>query len=587
MTNTDDLDLPEGWQWTPLSAITIPVANIRPEDEPAREWVYADISSVSNESYRITDPKRFSGATAPSRARRPVQPFDTLFSNVRTYLRNIAMVEDTDGVDVCSTGFTVLRPNDAVDPRYLFRFTLTDAFIDRVTPEQTGTHYPATSDRVVLSQPIPLPPLAEQQRIVEKVEILLGRVQATRERLTRATLILKRFRQAVLTAAFNGQLTANWREANAPNDSGAALAAQITADRTKRFEELEAMSATDRPVALAEFDNLEPLLRDDIALPDLPAAWLWVDLRFLMSPEESFCYGVVQPGVDDGAGPRLIRVCDIEGGTVRAGSCRGITPQVHGQYSRSVLRGGEVLVSVVGTIGRSAVAPPATQGFNIARAVAKMPIRDFNERYVNYWLGSSLAQEWMIGDAREVARKTLNLEQLRTLPCPLPSLTEQGAIVRRVDALFYLADAIDHRIAAATAKTNKLTQAVLAKAFRGDLVPREADLARNLGREFESAEQLLKRIEGTAVSKTMPTKSKGRSKMGRSTRKATTAVKPLLDILQANGKPMSAEDLLTAAGYSDETIEDFYRALRDEVKNGVILDPRQHGNQIMLAAEDS
>jgi len=100
----------------------------------------------------------------------------------------------------------------------------------------------------------------------------------------------------------------------------------------------------------------------------------------------------------------------------------------------------------------------------------------------------------MKSDSREVARPTLNLEQLQTLPVPLAPLAEQHEIVRRVEALFPLADAIEKRLAAATARADKLTQAILARAFRGELVPTEAELARREGRDYEPASVLLERM---------------------------------------------------------------------------------------------
>ena len=88
----------------------------------------------------------------------------------------------------------------------------------------------------------------------------------------------------------------------------------------------------------------------------------------------------------------------------------------------------------------------------------------------------------------------IKLESLNPYPVPLPPLAEQHEIVRRVDALFKLADAIERRVAAATTRADKLIQAILAKAFRGQLVPTEADLARAENRDYETAAQLLERL---------------------------------------------------------------------------------------------
>jgi type I restriction enzyme, S subunit len=118
--------------------------------------------------------------------------------------------------------------------------------------------------------------------------------------------------------------------------------------------------------------------------------------------------------------------------------------------------------------------------------VVKLPVRDFQARYVLLWLTTNRAAAWMKGDSREVARPTLNLEQLQTLPVPIPPLLEQEEIVRRVDSLFILADQIEARYAKAKAQVDKLTQSILAKAFRGELVPQDPN--------DEPAEVLLERI---------------------------------------------------------------------------------------------
>jgi len=99
----------------------------------------------------------------------------------------------------------------------------------------------------------------------------------------------------------------------------------------------------------------------------------------------------------------------------------------------------------------------------------------------------------------EVAVTTAGLYSLSTgkvkeFPVPLPPIEEQQEIVRRVQALFKLADAIEKRVAAAKLRADKLTQSILARAFRGELVPTEAELARREGRSYEPASVLLERI---------------------------------------------------------------------------------------------
>src|SRR5207249_8155990 len=115
------------------------------------------------------EPKNYSGADAPSRARQLVQAHDILFSTVRTYLRNIALVPEGYDGQIASTGFAVLRA-DEIQYKYLFYYCLTERFLTPLNELRRGTSYPAVRDGDVREQPIPLAPLPEQHRIVAEIE---------------------------------------------------------------------------------------------------------------------------------------------------------------------------------------------------------------------------------------------------------------------------------------------------------------------------------------------------------------------------------------------------------------------------------
>jgi type I restriction enzyme S subunit len=316
-----------------------------------------------------------------------------------------------------------------------------------------GTGIPHVDPEVFWNLEVPLAPLAEQRRIVAKLEQVLGKVEASQRRLAKIPVLLKRFRQSVLAAACSGRLTADWREEN-PKENAVGYIETVRSKRPAKYQDSS--------------------VRDDLDLPEIPGSWAWTNLRFLLSPAEAFCYGVVQPGENDPKGALLVRAGDLKNGRVETHALRRIPKSIHEAYRRSKLNGGEILVTVVGAgIGETALAQQECAGFNIARAVAKLPVREFDARYVRHWLTTSRAVTWMKGDSREVARPTLNLEQLQTLPVPIPPLPEQQEIVRRVEALFALADRIEARYAKAQAQVDRLTPSLLARAFAGKLVPQD------------------------------------------------------------------------------------------------------------------
>lgn len=136
-----------------------------PSRSPEVEFEYIDLGAVDNGSKAVVGRTTVTGAEAPSRARQLVAAGDVLVSTVRPNLNAVAVVPpDLDGA-TASTGFTVLRPGDDLDGRYLFHWVRSPAFIGDMVRKATGASYPAVSDRIVKESAIPAPPLHEQRRI--------------------------------------------------------------------------------------------------------------------------------------------------------------------------------------------------------------------------------------------------------------------------------------------------------------------------------------------------------------------------------------------------------------------------------------
>lgn len=132
---------------------------------------YIDISSVSQVTKQIVAPNIISANDAPSRAQQLIQEGDVLISNVRPNLNAIARATEEHEGHIASTGFTILRTTPDLDGSFLFHYTQSSNFIEAVLKTATGASYPATSSNKIRSIPIPLPPLDEQRRIADILDV--------------------------------------------------------------------------------------------------------------------------------------------------------------------------------------------------------------------------------------------------------------------------------------------------------------------------------------------------------------------------------------------------------------------------------
>jgi type I restriction enzyme, S subunit len=463
--------VPEGWASFRLGDVIWP-STTRAEAPHSPDMSYLGLEHVQSDTNRILS---FGTASDVKSTANIFREGDVLYGKLRPYLNKV-IVAPFSGC--CSTEFLVFPKRDHIESRFLMWFLSRPQTVQYASHASAGVQLPRVKFDAMAELEITLPPIAEQRRIVVKLESLLEQVNRAKARLDRVTNIVTRFRQAVLAAAWSGELTRDWRD----TESGTEMGADVLVEQLLRASPKRVLT-----------------LRGDLDLPELPSSWRWVSLRFLMSPEEPFCYGVVQPGPEDPNGVPLIRAGDLHDLENSLSSLRTIGPEIDRSYARSRVKGGEILITVVGAnVGTSALVPENARGSNIARAVAKVPVREVSAEYVLYWLHSTLAYSWMVGDAREVARPTLNLEQLETLPVPLTSMSEQQEIVGRVRRLLELADIIEGRVVANSTRTSRLGGAILSKAFSGELVPTEADLARAEGRTYETAEELLARVRESA-----------------------------------------------------------------------------------------
>jgi type I restriction enzyme S subunit len=187
----------------------------------------------------------------------------------------------------------------------------------------------------------------------------------------------------------------------------------------------------------------------------------------LVRRDDRINYGVVQPGPEVGQGIPLVRVENVVEDDFSRSNLKHISPQIEAQYSRSRLRGDELLVACVGSIGAVALVQTDQRGFNIARAVARIPIDPMKaERvFIAEYLKRAEIQAYFKSETRAVAQPTLNIKQLCETSLSVPALSVQRIFAARVTEINKLK--AHHR--AHLAKLDALFASLQHRAFRGEL----------------------------------------------------------------------------------------------------------------------
>jgi type I restriction enzyme S subunit len=214
--------LPQGWEDSPLSGVCLKVTKIDPLDLGRDDFKYIDIGSIESSTNSVERPQLLKIGDAPSRARQHVHAGDSVFSTVRPYLKNIAYIDESLDGEVASTGFCVLRPNqNRVLPRFLHFFAISDCLLEQVLPLQRGVSYPAVRDNEVFAARVGVPPLDEQEQIVEILEEQLSHLDAATAAIAAARTMADRFRRSLANSMFGGvsrdddtlndELKADWR----------------------------------------------------------------------------------------------------------------------------------------------------------------------------------------------------------------------------------------------------------------------------------------------------------------------------------------------------------------------------------------
>ena len=162
-------EIPNGWVWARGTTLFLPMESTKPKGE---NFTYIDLDAVNNKKNNIDNPKILKSINAPSRASRKLHTNDVLYSMVRPYLRNIALVDKKFSNAIASTGFYVITPSIALHPHFLFHLMLSSYVTDGLNLFMKGENSPSINNSHIEDFLYPLPPLAEQQRIVESIDAI-------------------------------------------------------------------------------------------------------------------------------------------------------------------------------------------------------------------------------------------------------------------------------------------------------------------------------------------------------------------------------------------------------------------------------
>ena len=196
-----------GWVTKYISDVICKTKTVDPRKSPESEFLYVDVSGVSNQTLEITDSTKLAGKDAPSRARRVITEGDIIFATVRPTLRRIAVVPSHLDGEVCSTGYFVFQPKSELYNRYLYYFLQSDTFMVEMEKLQKGASYPAVNDSQVKSRLISYPSIPEQKRIVETLDSLNNAVNELKATYTKKLNSIDDLKKSILQKAFSGELT--------------------------------------------------------------------------------------------------------------------------------------------------------------------------------------------------------------------------------------------------------------------------------------------------------------------------------------------------------------------------------------------
>ncbi|MEH2235000.1 restriction endonuclease subunit S [Nostoc sp.] len=506
-------ELPNGWVWATVGEIS----KINPR---LPELNYSDDLEVSFLPMKSVEAKTgrldLSEIKQYCQVKKGYTPFidgDIILAKITPCFENgkVAIVQNLkNGIGFGSTEFHVFRLELGIYNKYLLFYFCNQNFIKDAQSNMAGTagqlRVPADYIRNTV---IPFPPLPEQYRIVAKVEELFTQLDAGVGLLKKVKAKLKRYRQAVLKAAVEGNLTAYWRTAHQGElEPASVLLDRILKQRREKWEaeqlaKMKAQGKTPKDDSW-KLKYKEPVAPDTSDLPDLPDGWCWASLQMIADV------------IDPNPSHRMPKY--VEAG-IPFISTENFSPPDSFDFSigkkvlqetlyqqRRILKieEGDFVLSRIGTIGKTRFLP-ISQDYCISHALVVIKTLDnsINKRFLRYVISSNTVLNQAKKGVQSVGVPDLGMAKIRCFAIPLIPFDEQNKILEEIEDAFSIIDQLEKTIDTNLKRAERLRQSILKQAFEGQLVPQDP--------KDEPAEKLLERIQAEKA-KQVTTKTKKKTK---------------------------------------------------------------------------
>jgi len=492
--------LPSSWGWASLDRLV----EVNPKLDKSQyddelEVSFVPMPAVEAETGQIdvSETKKFSEVKKGYTA---FQENDVLFAKITPCMENgkMAVVPSVrNDLGFGSTEFHVLRSPGGISPQYIYYYVSSKLFRIEAEHNMSG----AVGQRRVpapwlSSTELPVPPSKEQHRIVEKIEELFSELDKGIESLKTAREQLKVYRQALLKHAFEGKLTEEWRKENTDKlESADQLLERIKKEREACYQQQldkwqEAVRQWEADGKRGKKPRAPKKINNDLEIIKLntPREWLAINLGFATTLLGDGLHGT--PKYDEGGEYHFINGNNLDNGKiVLKGNTKRVSEEEYNKYKKE-LNDKTVLVSINGTIGNTAfyngekvVLGKSACYFNLLPCV--------NKHYIRFLLTGVGFLNYALREATGSTIKNVQLKAMRSFGFPLCSEPEQEKVVNLLEMHLSVLDKQESDIEVNLRLSETLRQAILQKAFSGQLVPQNSN--------DEPASVLLERIAAEKV----------------------------------------------------------------------------------------